>query len=237
MSGARFLIVNADDFGLSDGVNDGIVRAHEQGIVTTASLMVRQPAAGAAAEYARGRPRLGVGLHLDFGEWVHGDGEWKPLYQVIDAEDADEVEREAIRQLEHFRLLLGRDPTHLDSHQHAHRSEPALSVARRLAEDLAVPLRHFSPSVRYCGDFYGQGNKGCPMPEAITAKALVRVIGSLPPGVTEMACHPGLDPRLASPYRDERLAEVEALCDASVRLAVTEAHVRLISFAALQSLP
>ena len=56
----RALIVNADDFGLSPGVNAGVARTHEQGILTSASLMVRQPAADEAAAYARAtRPAAG----------------------------------------------------------------------------------------------------------------------------------------------------------------------------------
>ena len=70
----RTLIVNADDFGLSPGVNAGVARTHEEGIVTSASLMVRQPAAEEAAAYARATPALGVGLHVDLGEWVWQDG-------------------------------------------------------------------------------------------------------------------------------------------------------------------
>src|SRR5688572_28379081 len=77
----RHLIVNADDFGFSPGVNRGIAEAHERGIVTSASLMVRWPAAAAAASYARARPELSVGLHLDLGEWVLRDGAWVPLYE------------------------------------------------------------------------------------------------------------------------------------------------------------
>src|SRR6185503_13954375 len=78
----RSLIVNADDFGLSPGVNAGVARTHEQGILTSASLMVRRPAAAAAAEYAQGTPALGVGLHVDLGEWARIDGEWKAVYEV-----------------------------------------------------------------------------------------------------------------------------------------------------------
>jgi chitin disaccharide deacetylase len=70
----RYLIVNADDFGLSEGVNRGIIEAAEKGIVTSASLMVRQPAAAAAAAYARKLDRISVGLHLDLGEWVYRNG-------------------------------------------------------------------------------------------------------------------------------------------------------------------
>ena len=57
------LIVNADDFGLSPEVNAGILRAHRDGILCSASLMVAEPAARAAAEMARDNPALDVGLH------------------------------------------------------------------------------------------------------------------------------------------------------------------------------
>lgn len=60
----RRLIVNADDFGRSADINAAVIAAHEQGILTTASLMVNEPAAAAAVELARLHPRLGVGLHL-----------------------------------------------------------------------------------------------------------------------------------------------------------------------------
>lgn len=60
----RRLIVNADDFGRSPSINAAVVRAHREGILTTASLMVNEPACAEAVELARQLPRLGVGLHL-----------------------------------------------------------------------------------------------------------------------------------------------------------------------------
>ncbi|MGB7770165.1 MAG: hopanoid biosynthesis-associated protein HpnK, partial [Verrucomicrobiia bacterium] len=62
-SGCR-LIVNADDFGRSHSINAAVVRAHREGILTTASLMVNEPACDEAVALARENPRLGVGLHL-----------------------------------------------------------------------------------------------------------------------------------------------------------------------------
>jgi len=53
MTANKYLIVNADDFGQSTGINRGIIEAHERGVVTSASLMVRWPAAIDAAQYAR----------------------------------------------------------------------------------------------------------------------------------------------------------------------------------------
>src|SRR5215831_18987425 len=100
MSAVRRLIVNADDFGQSAGINDGIARCHEAGIVTSASLMVDHPHGVDAAVYARGHPALSVGLHLDLGEWIQRDGEWIALYEVVPAWDAGTIRREVLRQLE-----------------------------------------------------------------------------------------------------------------------------------------
>lgn len=64
MSPARRLIVNADDFGRSAAINAAVVRAHREGILTSASLMVNEPGCAEAVSLARENPRLGVGLHL-----------------------------------------------------------------------------------------------------------------------------------------------------------------------------
>src|SRR5688572_3747185 len=61
---ARRLVINADDFGLSHEVNTAVIRAHTEGVLTTASLMVNEDGVGEAVELARRHPRLGVGLHL-----------------------------------------------------------------------------------------------------------------------------------------------------------------------------
>src|SRR5690349_10875511 len=131
----RGLIVNADDFGQGPGVNRGVIRAFEEGVVTSASAMVRWPAAREAAAYARDHPSLGVGLHVDLGEWALRDGEWVVLYEVA-GDEPEAVRLEVARQVAAFRDLFGRDPTHLDSHQHRHREEPMRSAVKAAAEDL-----------------------------------------------------------------------------------------------------
>lgn len=236
MPAPRYLIVNADDFGLSAGVNRGIIRAHEQGIVTSASLMVRWPAAAEAARYAMQRRELSVGLHLDLAEWVYHDYEWAPRYQVVPPDDQQAVAAEIGRQLDTFRRLLGRDPTHIDSHQHVHRNEPARSAVSELARALSVPLRSFTPLVQYCGDFYGQTGEGDPYPEGISLEGLLKTIRDLPAGATELGCHPGEDEHLDSVYRHERMQEVRVLCDPQMRAALESNHVVLCSFADLSRL-
>ena len=240
MSAERRLIVNADDFGQSPAVNRGAIDAHERGIVTSASLMVRWPAAREAAAYARGQPRLSVGLHLDLGEWAYRERAWVALYQVAPSADAAAVAAEIDRQLAAFRELLGRDPTHLDSHQHVHREEPARSLLVERARRLGIPVRHYTRAVRYSGAFYGQTGRGEPLPEAITVEALIALVKALPAGVTELGCHPGAaetpDPSALptashrSMYEAERPRELAVLCDPRVREAIAEEGIALRSF-------
>ena len=227
---SRRLIVNADDFGQSAGVTRGIIEAHERGIVTSTSLMVRWPGAVEAASYARAHPALGVGLHLDLGEWTYRNGEWAPLYEVVPTGDPEKVAEEAHRQLAQFRALMQRDPTHIDSHQHAHRDEPARSVALAMARALGVPLRHFNEAIAYCGDFYGQTDTGDPYPAGVSVDSLRALIDRLPPGATELACHPGYATDLDTLYRDQREQELRGLCDVSVREAIRKGRIQLCSF-------
>jgi len=223
------LIVNADDFGLSEGVNEGILRAHRDGIVTSTSLMVRQPAAAAAAAAAGAHPALSVGLHFDTGEWERHEGAWHPRYLWVDDADADAVAAELAFQLQAFRELTGGEPTHLDSHQHVHRDEPTRSILAGCAAGLGIPLRHQS-AARYYGGFYGQGRDGERLRHAIEPAGLVTSIRNLAPGTTELACHPAahVDPTWA--YGVERTIELAALCDPSVRAALVAGGVELRSF-------
>lgn len=228
----RVLIVNADDFGRSPGVNGGVIRSHEAGIVTSATLMVRWSGAEEAAAYARGSS-LSVGLHLDLGEWEYRDCEWHTRYQVLAAQTADTVAEEIGRQLERFEQLIGRPPSHLDSHQHVHREEPVRAALNRVGERLGVVVRGATPGIAYSGVFYGQDAQGTPVPEAITVEALVGTIEALPPGITELGCHPATETDHDSSYGRERVQEVETLCDPRVRAALDRGGVALRSFADL----
>lgn len=228
----RSLIVNADDFGLTPGINRGVIGAFENGILTSASLMVRAPACREAAAFAMANTRLSVGLHVDLCEWECQDEEWKILYEVVPVADANAVAGEVERQLAAFRDFVGRDPTHLDAHQHVHHSEPLRSILLRLGGELDVPVRAFDPEIRYCGEFYGQSDKGYPYPEGISVEAMLAVLQGLGSGLTELACHPAADLDMDSMYRDERKLEFQTLCDPRVRAAVTEEGIALVGFPA-----
>lgn len=230
MNGQRLLIVNADDFGQTAGINRGIIEAHERGIVTSTSLMVRGAAVAEAAAYAFGNPRLAVGLHFDLGEWTCQDGQWRQRYVVVPVDDAAAIRAELCQQLDAFRQLLGRDPAHIDSHQHVHREEPTRSIMQERAAALQVPLRHLSVHVCYCGRFYGQTKNASSLPEAISSESLSAILRGLPTGITELACHPGYADDLDSDYRVERTWEIAALCDPDVRETLAAEQIQLISF-------
>jgi predicted glycoside hydrolase/deacetylase ChbG (UPF0249 family) len=230
MNAERCLIVNADDFGQCPGINQGVIQAHEQGIVTSASLMVRWPAAAEAAAYGRGHPALSLGLHVDLGEWACRGGTWVAVYEVVASGDRQAVAEEVGRQLDAFGRLVGRPPTHLDSHQHVHREQPARSLLLEAARRLGVPLRDCTPAVRYRGDFYGQTGTGSSLPEAISVDGLIKLLATLAPGITELGCHPGLGQEINSMYCHERAIEVTTLCHSRVREALAREGIRLWSF-------
>jgi PEP-CTERM/exosortase A-associated glycosyltransferase len=237
MKDAPELIVNADEFGRSPGINRGIIEAHQAGVVTSASAMVRRPAAEGAAEAARAHPGLGVGLHVDLGEWALRDGKWVQVERVVDPSDPPAVEAEVHRQLERFRILFGSDPTHLDSHQNVHRSGPAMAILGELAHRLRVPLRHFTPGVRVISGFHGQTSRGHAFPEGISVRHLRRILLTLSRGTNELVCHPGRSGDAGGSYREERIRELQTLLDPGVRELFASGPIRLRSFRGVPAVP
>jgi len=152
----RRLVVNADDLGLTAGVNDGIFDAHEHGILTSASLFAHAPATSDAIRRARTHPSLGIGVHLALvdGEptlpparvpsLVADDGRfrrsWKPFIVAClsGRVSLGEVERELTAQVGRV-LDAGIRPTHLDAHKHVHAYPPVFAIVARLAARFGIP--------------------------------------------------------------------------------------------------
>src|SRR5438105_5745255 len=179
---ARFLIVNADDFGASPGVNRGIVESHVNGVVTSTSLMVTGHAVADAVALSAEHPELAVGLHFD----VWGEDE-----RSFDTRDLDAVRAEFATQLAEFHQLLGRPPTHVDSHRHAHLEEHLRPFFPELVEPLGVPLRG-DGQVRFVGGFYAQWEWKVTRLEYVSAAFLERMLREeVEDGWTEFSCHPG----------------------------------------------
>ena len=209
----KYLIVNGDDLGASRGINRGMLAAHRNGILTSASLLVDLPWSAEAAACAREVPCLSVGLHAN-----------------LDGHVGDAVRPELLRQLARFEELVGAPPTHLDSHHNVHRAPDVLPHVLAVAREHNLMVRDFSPA-RYMPEFYGRSGGKTHLPQ-ISAAALVRIIKTrLCDGLTELGCHPGyVDPDLVTRYAAEREVELRTLCDASVQEAIREAGVLLVSF-------
>lgn len=225
----KYLIVNADDFGYAQGVNRGIVAAHRHGVVSSTTLMVDAPAAGEVRDVVREHPELGIGLH--FVATQHG-------VPLIDLSDIAKVEQELNRQYQCCCVLLGRPPTHLDSHEHIHlRHKHLESFFHTWAVTQHLPLRK-TGQVRFEGGFYGEGYddhwRAFPALDRITIESFEQILRALPAGVTELACHPGyVTPDLDSSYATAREIELTTLLDSRIPALLRELGISLINFATL----
>jgi predicted glycoside hydrolase/deacetylase ChbG (UPF0249 family) len=230
----RRLIVNADDFGRARGVNAGVLRAHRDGIVTAATLMVTTPGTDDAARIARTTPSLDVGLHLTltFGRPVSDAGMVPSLVEPdgsfprapsaflgTSRANRDEAALEYRAQFARARELIGREPTHLDSHHWLH-DEPALEWAvAALARETGTAVRPHDDAQR----------------DRLRA-AGIRTVADLGDGVTELGCHPGEpDPELerTSTYAALRVTELATLTDPRAKDAIARAGVALADYAAV----
>ncbi len=248
------LIVNADDYGRSAGVNAGTLRAHAEGIVTSATVMIREEAAAQGfREASESAPPLSLGLHFV----LTGGGTPASPAPAVPAlapggrfrrtrEDLPEkIPQEEIRaeleaQIRAFEVLAGRPPTHLDSHHHValHRSVGPVFAA--VARERGLPARASSGEAlrmlraarirtpdHFIDRFYGENAR---------AGVLREILSGLPDGTSELMCHPGFADetlRRTSTYAEPREREVAVLCDAGIREIVSASGIELIGFGAL----
>jgi predicted glycoside hydrolase/deacetylase ChbG (UPF0249 family) len=248
------LIVNADDFGRTRGVNAGVLEAHLSGIVTSATVMVLEPAAEEAIRAALLRaPRLSLGLHFVLtgggrpasrpeqvpdlapgGRFRRHPDEFPPEL------DARQVRRELEAQIARFHELAGKPPSHLDSHHHSALHLSVGAVFAAVAGERRLPARASSPAAR---EKLRQAGVRTPdhfldafFAEGATLVSLHRLIEELPEGTSELMCHPGhADEELlaGSSYAREREREIAALCDPGIRRLLEDRGALLLPFLAL----
>ena len=218
----KFLIINADDFGYGRGVNRAVAELHDRGVVTSAALMVNAPATEEAVSLAAARPRLSLGLHVNFTNEAE---------RLVEFDDPDICRRELRGQFDRFVELTGRLPTHLDSHQHVHRRERCLPSFLELAREHGLPLRDHSP-VTFKGGFYAQWEYGVSQPEKVSFEALSRIVSTeITRGIYELVVHPGYpDAAVKWVYGQDREWELETLSDPRLPVLLREQQVRLISY-------
>jgi len=274
--GARRLIVNADDYGLSPGVVQGVLAAHREGIVTSTTTMINMP--WAEEGIAAAPPSLALGLHLNLTtgppsadparvpSLVGADGRFPRLDRLVLRLSLGQVrvgdlEREIAAQLERA-LRAGAALDHLDGHHHIHLHPRVLPVVLRLAAAYGVPAvrcpdetvppwggeplrdrlrrlaigaaaRRLRRRVRATGLTTSDHFRGLGLGLAFDAPVLVATLAALPPGLTELMCHPGYpDAELAerTSYAAGRERELAALTAPATRAALAAHGVVLTSY-------
>lgn len=140
----RRLVVNADDFGFTHDVNEGIVEAHQRGILTATTVMANGAAFQHAVELARRNPALDVGCHLVLvgGQSLLRPGEDLPgsVTKMMAAITARLLQpyAELRAQIAHI-LDSGLTPLHMDTHKHTHLFPPVLDAVARLSNEFGIP--------------------------------------------------------------------------------------------------
>ena len=291
------LIVNADDFGLTENVNRGILDAHRKGIVTSTTLLANGLAFEGAAAASERFPRLGVGGHLNLTEGMPV-ADASHIRTLVDRGgrlhltparlwagiatgqvSLSDIEFELRAQIKKL-IRAGIRPAHFDGHKHVHVLPPVSEVVLRLAREFRVPAvrcpmeqnahasgplrnrrlskistvkqnlvsravsglaKSFRKKLEQTGlfspaHFYGLSQTGF-----LDAGAIRRILENLPPGTSELMCHPG--------YRDvelertgtrllmQREIEIQVLTAPSVKNLLMAGGIKLSNYKELCELP
>jgi hopanoid biosynthesis associated protein HpnK len=274
----RRLIVTADDFGVAPAVNEAVERAHRQGVLTAASLMVGAPAAAAAVALAKALPSLRVGLHLVLVEGrpvlppervdllVDADGRFRTdmaaagARMFFDPRARRQLAAEIAAQFEAF-AATGLPLDHVNAHKHFHLHPTigglmlkigarfGLAAARVPVEPRAViraieprPSDPLDPVIdavgalararfRAAGVFVPDHVFGLAWSGNVTAPRLLALMEALPPGLSEIYLHPGLDGGFEGAAPGYRYAEeLAALIDTEVIASVARRAITLGGF-------
>ena len=255
--GTRFLILNADDMGMSTGVTDGIVRACEEGLATDISMIQTMPDSTRAAGIAK-KKGLNVGVHIDLtcqrnvGRPLLGDevrsltdeqgvflSSGKFAERMLSGKiDIGQAEREIRRQVEQA-IEWGLELTHIDSNEGVHNYYPEiLKIVLALAREHDLPIRWPDPVhldwLRAEGVLTTEDlNYTFYGVEAGAKKrTFLRFLDELRPGITEFIFHPAIgdeETRSLTAW-ERREAEMKLLLDPEVAAEIKERGIQPISF-------
>ena len=243
------LIINADDFGETEGITNGIIDCHRDGVLTSTTLLVNMPFTEYAISRAARYPQLGVGIHLNITmgkpitavkTFVDENNEFVKVHNYKDRfveVDTQELETEWTAQIERFIELVGKKPTHLDSHHHVHMSPSHHAVVERLAKKYDVPVRQVPmdnvariqtgyEDVAFKGDFFG---------DTATYENILSGVNQ-DVDVLEIMCHPAYLDQLTyetSGYHLERMKEMEILRSHQLKMYIQVNNVELINYSHL----
>lgn len=247
------MIVNADDFNLTRGVDRAILECHDRGIVSSTTFMVNLPIESSTVSSLKKRKSLGVGLHLNvtfdrpvltavkIKSLTGGQVSFRKMKeQLAGLPSASELFHEYSAQVQKFIKVFGRKPTHLDTHHQMHNHPFFLKVLTETAKTFKVPMRTSclltqsallkkikSPIVTdyFFGNLTPEGHW--------TAGPLEVILKNLPSGVSEMMCHPGIvdaDLKAVSSFTTGRAVEHQVFSSPRFRKILADQSVRLVHF-------
>jgi predicted glycoside hydrolase/deacetylase ChbG (UPF0249 family) len=249
----KYLIINADDFGFSEGVTSGILKSMQEGVVSRTSVMLCNGNLQGIKEHSellQGR----LGLHLQLTDGTALSPAEKVSSLVKDGKDFPEhwrdIDMNAIRPEEiaieweeqiNSMIKMGILPSHLDSHHNVHRFPVIFNVFTSLAKKYDLPVRPLSINMRQ--RFQDIGLKGVDhccyswtgmklSPENFIAHVLGAFRRIENKGVVEFVCHPGYcDTKLEkrSSYVKERECELEVLCKLEIKNYLLQYDIHLIN--------
>lgn len=241
----KYLIVNADDFGLTDFINEGILQAHKAGVVTDTTLMVKREFARDAIGLAKENPSLSVGLHLDLDDLLgrNEKGEERLGMERISRMLSDkrffaEVKMEIDAQIRAFKDS-GLELTHMDGHHHLHAIPELFPLIVDRMVHYGIRTVRFSkefdlikyPPIRWDCDFYQEMKELLKKNNITVADHFVTGwqpydLDNIANGVTELMTHPGT--------REEwRVRELTTLTSPEWMEALNASGIKLLSFRAL----
>ncbi len=244
----RRLIINADDFGFTPGVNAGIVHAHVSGVLTSTTLMANGDAFDDAVRLAQANPTLDIGAHLVLVQG-HSLLTGKPLPEtprqllIVLAMRGLDVYAELKLQIEKIRAA-GIRLSHLDTHKHTHLVPSVFRAVVALANEFSVPWVRLPPvpdrarllSPRRC---QAEREAARSLPRLSSDRHahrnnLRQALQHVPEGTTEFMCHPGyLNAGLkgaATRLKESRVRELEALTSPRIKELIASQEIQLSPF-------
>lgn len=243
------LIINADDFGLTDGCNYGIIYAMKLGVVTSTSIMINMPKASDAIKLAKDNGIEGIGLHLTLtcGEPVSPKEEVPSLinkrgyfykrraelFPVMNLNEAEKELRNQILEFKKYDIKL----SHLDSHHHIHMYDGVREIVANLAKEYNLPLRQPNLETKellielgvQTTDSFSMGFYD----EKANINELIDIIDQIPDGSIEIMTHPAIVDRELydySSYNKQRLDELKVLTSKELKDWIEANNIKLITY-------
>lgn len=230
------LIINADDFGYTKSICEGIIEGCQKGIIRSTTALSNMPYLHYGASLLSQVPQLGIGVHLTLtlgtslthGKTITTDGSHfkkkQQFYEELDRVDPEEVYQEFKAQIEKFIQIFQRKPDHIDSHHSVHDAKGILDISMRLAKEYDLPMRRYS-EFSYTAGFYG---------ETATVEHLIEILEEHSDDeAIELMTHPGycdLELYRQSSYHFGRVKELDVLCDQRILDYIKEHNIRITNY-------